>query len=205
MLAILGLLLVGCAAREGVRTMSGAALVPTENALILPPPGGPAVLNVVERRFANSIAQDVFLHTSASTPGQNFLKAQFFGPMETVFGQQSSAYLPVRSSQMMREARRAVPGAALTQSPYFLQNSYGPFGYAFGRGRGDDACLYAWQQIRPPQHRRSPLQNHGTIQVRVRYCAAGATEENFSRPFMATQSAAPFPIRGGILMANRPR
>ncbi|MCA1441461.1 cellulose biosynthesis protein BcsN [Ensifer sp. IC4062] len=180
--AVSCLLLAGCAAREGVRTPAGAALVPAENALILPPPGGPAVLNVVERRYGNAVEQDINLHTSASTPGQNFLRAKFFGPVGSEVGQRRSAYRPVRETEMMREARRAVPGVALARSPYFLQNNYGPFGYAFGRGRGNDACLFAWQQIRPPQHRRSPLQNYGTIQVRLRYCAAGATERELLAP-----------------------
>ncbi|PDT81436.1 MULTISPECIES: cellulose biosynthesis protein BcsN [Sinorhizobium] len=168
--------LAGCTTREGVHVPTGATIVPTENALVLPPPGGPAVLNVVERRFGNGVEQDVNLHTSASTPGQNYFRATFFEPTGAGFNQKTAAYSAVRALEMMREARRAIPGVPLAQSPYFLQNNYGPFGYAFGRGRGGDACLYAWQQIRPPESQRSPLRDYGTIQVRLRYCAAGATE-----------------------------
>jgi hypothetical protein len=168
--------LAGCTAREGARVPTGASIVPTENALILPPPGGPAVLNVVERRFGNAVEQDVNLHTSAATPGQNFLRAAFFGPTGGGRDQKTAAYSAVRASDMMREARRAIPGIPLAQSPYFLQNNYGPFGYAFGRGRGGDACLYAWQQVRPPESQRSPLRGYGTIQARLRYCATDATE-----------------------------
>ena len=168
--------LAGCTAREGVRIPTGATIVPAENALILPPPGGPEILNVVERRFGNAVEQDVNLHTSAFTPGQNYLRATFFGPTGAGLNRQTAAYSAVRASEMMREARRAIPGIPLIQSPYFLQNDYGPFGYAFGRGRGGDACLYAWQQIRPPESQRSPLRSYGTIQVQLRYCAAGATE-----------------------------
>ncbi|TCN33039.1 cellulose biosynthesis protein BcsN [Sinorhizobium americanum] len=167
--------LAGCTAREGARVPTGATIVPTENALVLPPPGGPEVLNVVERRFGNAVEQDVNLHTSASTPGQNYLRATFFGPTGAGLDQKTAAYSAVRASEMMREAGRAIPGVPLTQSPYFLQNNYGPFGYAFGR-RGSDACLYAWQQIRPPESQRSPLRSYGTIQVRLRHCATDATE-----------------------------
>ncbi|APG88416.1 hypothetical protein SAMCCGM7_pC1223 (plasmid) [Sinorhizobium americanum CCGM7] len=167
--------LAGCTAREGARVPSGATIVPAENALVLPPPGGPEVLNVVERRFGNAVEQDVNLHTSASTPGQNYLRATFFGPTGAGLDQKTAAYSAVRASEMMREAGRAIPGVPLTQSPYFLQNNYGPFGYAFGR-RGSDACLYGWQQIRPPESQRSPLRSYGTIQVRLRHCATDATE-----------------------------
>lgn len=174
--------LAGCATREGAGIPTGAAIVPTENALILPPPGGPAVLSVVERRSANAVEQDVYLHTSASTPGQNFLRIEMYGPMSAVPDQKGSTYRLVRTSEMMREARNAIPGVGLVQSPYFLQNNYGPFGYAFGHGRNGDACLYAWQQIRPPQSQRSPLQAYGTIQIRLRHCATGATESELLEP-----------------------
>ena len=182
LIVLLSVSVAGCAAREGVRIPSAATTVPAENALILPPPGGPAVLNVIERRSANAVEQDVYLYTSASTPGQNFLRVQMFGPVSAAIDQKKSAYLPVRASDMMREAQRALPGVALTQSPYFLQNNYGPFGYAFGHGRGGDACLYGWQQIRPPASQRGPLRDYGTIQVRLRHCAAGATESELLAP-----------------------
>ena len=178
-----GLLMSGCATHNDVGTPTNATIVPAENALILPPPGGPAVLNVVERRRTNAIEQDIYLYTSAATPGQNFLRAQFFGPMETRFDQQkSSGYVAVRSSEMMRQARRALPGVSLAESSDFLQNNYGPFGYAYGRGRGGDACIFAWQQIRGAENHRSPLKGYGTIQIRFRYCATGASENDLLAP-----------------------
>lgn len=178
-----GALVSGCSTHNDVGTPTNAVIVPAENALILPPPGGPAVLNVVERRKTNAIEQDIYLFTSASTPGQNVLRAQFFGPMEARFDQQrTSGYVAVRSSEMMRQARRALPGVALAQSSDFLQNNYGPFGYAYGRGRGDDACIFAWQQIRGAENHRSPLRGYGTIQIRFRYCAAGASENELLAP-----------------------
>ncbi|HEV7320314.1 MAG TPA: cellulose biosynthesis protein BcsN [Ensifer sp.] len=167
----------GCTTRQDVGTPTGSAMVPAENALVLPPPGGPAVLNVVERRRTNAIEQDIYLYTSSATPGQNVLRAKFFGPMATNFDQQkSSSYAGFHDNRMMLEARRALPGVALSLNPYFLQNNYGPFGYAFGRGRADDACLFAWQQIRQAENRRSALKGYGTIQIRLRYCATGASE-----------------------------
>ncbi|WP_139108297.1 MULTISPECIES: cellulose biosynthesis protein BcsN [unclassified Ensifer] len=173
----------GCATRQDVGTPTGSAMVPSENALILPPPGGPAVLNVVERRRTNAIEQDIYLYTSAATPGQNVLQAKFFGPMDAKFDQQkSSGYAGIQDNRMMAEARRALPGVSLALNPYFLQNNYGPFGYAFGRGRANDACIFAWQQIRQQENHRSPLKGYGTIQIKLRYCVIGANEAELLAP-----------------------
>ncbi|MEI2298663.1 cellulose biosynthesis protein BcsN [Ensifer sp. MJa1] len=176
-------LVSGCTTRQDVGTPTSSTMVPSETALVLPPPGGPAISNVIERRSTNAIEQDIYLYTSAATPGQNVLHARFFGPMEARFDQQKrSAYAGIRDNKMMAEARRALPGVPLALSPYFLQNNYGPFGYAFGRGRANDACVFAWQQIRQPENHRSPLKGYGTIQIKLRYCATGASEAELLAP-----------------------
>lgn len=170
--------LAGCGARDGVRLADSAVTVPDETAFALPPPGGASVVSIVERRFSNSTQQDIFLFTSASTPGQNFLRVQLFGPVGLQMdGQSSLGYSSIRSSEIAKEMRRAIPGVALVQSSLFLQNNYGPFGYAYGRGRGNDACIYAWQQVRSLEAERTVFQNRGTIQVRLRLCEEGASEE----------------------------
>jgi hypothetical protein len=70
----------------------------------------------------------------------------------------------------------AVPGVRLARSATFVQNNYGPFGYASGQSHAGDTCLYAWQQVKagfaPPQEQR----NFGTVQVRIRLCDAHASE-----------------------------
>lgn len=175
---VLTLGLSGCAAREGVRLSDTANTVPDETALALPAPGGPAIVNIVERRFSNATQQDIFLFTSASTPGQNVLRVQLFGPVGLQLdGQKSLGYSSIRATDISKEIRREFPGMALRQSPLYLQNNYGPFSYAYGHGRGNDSCLYAWQQIRSPEDTRTVFQNRGTIQVRLRLCEENASEE----------------------------
>ncbi|MCV9967196.1 cellulose biosynthesis protein BcsN [Pararhizobium sp. BT-229] len=175
---VLALGLAGCGARDGVRLTDTAVTVPDETAFALPPPGGPAVVSIVERRFANSTQQDIFLFTSATTPGQNVLRVQLFGPVGSQMdGQKSLGYSSIRASEIAKEMRSELPGVALRQSPLYLQNNYGPFSYAYGRGRGNDACIYGWQQIRSPEATRTAFQNRGTIQVRLRLCEEGASEE----------------------------
>ncbi len=175
---VLTLGLSGCGVRDGVKLSDTATTVPDETAYALPGPGGPAIVNIVQRNFSNATQQDIFLFTSASTPGQNVLRVQLFGPVGSNFeGTKSLGYSSVRASEIAKEMRRELPGVALRQSPIYLQNNYGPFSYAFGRGSGSDACLYAWQQIRSPEDARTAFQNRGTIQVRLRLCEENASEE----------------------------
>lgn len=175
---LVALCLSACSVRDGVRLSDTAVTVPNEAAFALPAAGGPAVVSIVERRFSNATQQDIFLFTSASTPGQNVLRVQLFGPVGLQMdGQKSLGYSPIRASEIAREMRRELPGIALSPSPVFLQNTYGPFSYAYGHGRGNDACLYAWQQVRSSEAERSAFENRGTIQVRLRLCEEGASEE----------------------------
>lgn len=189
--------LAGCGARDGVRLSDTAVTVPDETAFALPPPGGLAVVNIVERRFSNSTQQDVFLFTSASTPGQNVLRVQLFGPVGLQMdGQKTLGYSSIRASDITTEMRRELPGVALVQSPLYLQNNYGPFSYAYGRGHGNDACLYAWQQIRSPEEARTVFQNRGTIQVRLRLCEDGASEEKLLSTMYGYTIRAAFNVPG---------
>ena len=136
------------------------------------------MVGIVERRFNNAIQQEIYLFTAASTPGQNYLKVQFFGPVSAERDSPSRLKVErITDVTLYHERRKELPGVALRPSPYFLQNNYGPFGYAVGGGRGNDTCLYGWQQIQSSEARRSAFENQGVIQVRLRLCEAGATEE----------------------------
>lgn len=177
-IALLSALAACGAPRDGIRLTESATTVPAEEAMVMPPPGGPAVVSVISRKFTNADQQDVLLFTSAATPGQNFLRIKLFGPVGIDRdGGKSLGYASVRESVIAAEIREAVPGVAMKRSGLFLQNDYGPFGYAFGHGRQNDSCLYAWQQIRSSEQDRSGFQNGGTIQVRLRLCEEGASEE----------------------------
>lgn len=171
--------LAGCGApRDGTRLTESATTVPAEEAMAMPPPGGPAVVSVISRTFTNADEQDILLFTSASTPGQNFLRIKMFGPMSIERdGGKSLGYATLRDSTIGQEIYKEFPGVAMKRSELFLQNDYGPFGYAFGRGRQNDSCFYGWQQIRSNEQDRSGFQNGGTIQVRLRLCEEGASEE----------------------------
>ncbi|WP_162894720.1 cellulose biosynthesis protein BcsN [Rhizobium terrae] len=175
--SVLPVFAVGCA---GQPTQMGtfARAIPSEQAMLLPPPGGPGIVSVIERRYDNAVAQDIYLKTSAQTPGQNAFTVQFFGTASPFkLSDNALTSTPVTEAGTASEMRQSLPGIRMTRSSFFVQNGYGPFGYAFGHGAGNDLCMYAWQQVRAPSGTISPLANYGSIQVRLRLCQADATEE----------------------------
>ncbi|TCS08352.1 cellulose biosynthesis protein BcsN [Rhizobium sp. BK418] len=169
-------MMTGCTSTGGVRRPAGPETVEPEKALVLPPPGGPSIVSVVERKRGNGVEQTISLFTSSSVQGQNFLKAQFLGATGANPGAGNDTYRMIREGDIAREMARSVPGVPMATSATFLQNSYGPFGYASGRSRAGDTCVYAWQQIRSSQSAHTQARNFGMIQIRLRLCDARATE-----------------------------
>ncbi len=99
-----------------------------EEALIFPPPGGPEILTVINRNYSNAVQQDVILRSDATTPGQNYLKVQIFGPQKAEdTGKDGLSESSLRASSISREIRSAFPGVAMSMSAEYLQNNYGAF------------------------------------------------------------------------------
>lgn len=165
----------GCSSTGTVTRPIAPALVADEQALALPPPGGPEVIGVVERKRGNGIEQTISLATTARVTGQNYLKIEFYGP--DVSRGPSAPFKTVNEREILREAASAVPGVRLSRRSTFLQNSYGPFAYAAGRSSFGDTCLYAWQQIRAGTAGNGIGRNFGMIQVRWRLCDSYASEQ----------------------------
>jgi hypothetical protein len=163
--------ITGCASRDGIRVPGPAVTVSSDKAFALPPPGGPSVVNVVQHNFNNAAQQDIYLFTSAATPGQNVMRATFFGPVGLDYDDRKGlGYSSIRNSNVDRDMRRDLPGVAMARSDFYVQNNYGPFGYATGRSRSGDNCLYAWQQIRSGDNSRTTFTNRGIVQIRLRIC-----------------------------------
>ncbi len=72
-----------------------------------------------------------------------------------------------------------VPGVDMRTSLLYVQNKYGPFGFAVGRSAAGDNCLYAWQLIEPKE--AALFVPGGSISVRLRLCDADATEAQLLR------------------------
>lgn len=169
--------LSGCLAGGGIERASLNELVDDGEALAFPPPSGPAILDIVERSYSNAIRQDIILATESTVTGANRLRVDLFGPVDS----SSDTKLPNRritQGDIRREMVDVLPGVAMQVSPFYVQNDYGPFGYAVGRASSGDLCLYAWQRIEAAAHLSRFFDNRGTIQIRLRLCERGATEES---------------------------
>lgn len=176
--ALVAMVLGGCAARPGVGVVTMSTTVPAASALVLPAPGTLSIVSVIQRQYTNAIEQQLALSTSAATSGQNFLGIQAFGPAEVVTMPAGAlAFKPVQHSAIRAEIHGYFPGRRLSISSNFVRNSYGPFGYAYGRGAGDDGCLYGWQQIRSDEAERNRMDSLGMVQIRLRVCQSGASEK----------------------------
>lgn len=130
-------------------------------------------MGVVERRYSNAIEQTIALETHAVTEGQNSLRVRVLGLARAK--EDDALVQPALTDAVIAdEMRTAFPGVTMSISPEFVQNSYGPFGYAVGRGAGRDLCLYAWQHIGGTV--TTPFVRQGAIETRLRLCQAGAEE-----------------------------
>lgn len=171
-------MLSACTATRSGTTFTAPRTVDTSQAMIMPAPGGPAVISLIEERFSDGVEQKVILATDATNSGQNYLAVRMYGPMEReTQGAKSLGYRNFTAVAMTNEAIRAMPGVSMRQSDLFLRNNYGPFSYAFGQSSGGDSCIYGWQQLRSTEAERENFRNTGKIQIRLRLCENGASEK----------------------------
>lgn len=168
-------LLAGCAT-TGEQPAQEAQITRPSAAFILPPPGGPAIVTVVETRFPNAVRQDISLATEARSVGENKISIIRFtgkGGDGTDAGLKD---IPFTQVNLTQEALAAWPGSGMAVSPYFVQNAYGPFGYAIAKPPNGDTCLYAWQRIEP-RLKPSGAIDRGAVIIRVQICRRGVSEE----------------------------
>ncbi|ODT69916.1 MAG: hypothetical protein ABS75_14890 [Pelagibacterium sp. SCN 63-23] len=153
-----------------------ALVVSPVSAMIIPPPGGPGIVKVVSTTFPNAVRQEISLATQARTAGENKITlVQFYGRG----GDGSDAELrdiPFTEVNLTEAALAAWPGTGMAVSPYYVQNDYGPFGYAIGRPANGDACIYAWQRIEPTLKPSGAI-DRGTITIRLQLCKRGSNEQ----------------------------
>lgn len=176
-LASFGLAMVLLAACSTTKELpvTEARLIASTDAMIIPPPGGPAIVSVVGSQFSNAIKQDIFLATDARTPGENKIQViQFVG--KGGGGDSRLTDVPFTQVNLTEEALAAWPGSGMAVSPYFVQNAYGPFGYAIGKPATGDTCIYAWQRIAPTLKPSGAI-DRGAVAIRLQLCRRGASEQ----------------------------
>ena len=153
-------------------------MVPSSEAFLFTPPGGPAIVGVLQTDYSNGTEQQIKLATSSDVAGENYANVKLViasGLNQSSLPSASTAYSDTRSIQ--RELRAEFPSMHMTISSLFLQNNYGPFSYAVGTASSSDTCLYGWQQIRSRTEDRALFRNNGIVQIRLRVCDSRATEK----------------------------
>lgn len=183
----LALALGGCGdqklASNDLRIVTRAESVDPSRALLALPPGGPAIVSVTQRNYDNAVSQIITLSTRGRTPGENaayvaFLTAADLPEGDGVEGNQLKEP-SIEDFALAREMEERLPGVAMVPSATFVQNRYGPFSYAFGRGAGGEACIYVWQRIMRGDSLWRP--KSGAIAIRLRVCDPAKTEMSLLR------------------------
>lgn len=173
----IALLVAGCAG-DPVSLDAGVRSPGNERAYLMPQPGSFAITGVVEKRHGNAVTQNIFLSTDSSVAGSNVVEIDVFGTRNPHrFGENKVSFKPLTNAQIARKIRTALPSVRMTKSDFFVQNEYGAFGYAMGRPSSGELCMYAWQQIRS-HGRGNVFSQRGALQIGVRLCKAGATEQD---------------------------
>ena len=169
-----------CAGRSDLDYATLNSQVPATRAILVPPPGGPSVVAVLQRTYQNGISQEIALSTASLTSGQNAFYASLLnntaGNMELP---ETLSLTPLTPDRIEREMEERIPGVEMQTSLVYVQNKFGPFGFATGRSASGDLCLYAWQQIEPDKP--AILVPGGAISVRLRLCDADASVDQLLR------------------------
>lgn len=170
------LLLASCATRDPSSLAYGKSDVGIDEAFLLP--ADRSIIGITQERASNAITQTIALNTNSGQSGENFFRVTFIGPVNPEGASEHTlSYMPLTEGRITRELRSEMAGIAMSRSPYYVQNNYGPFSYATGTTSGGDSCIYAWQQIRSAPNTQNFFQNRGRIDLRLRLCETGATQE----------------------------
>lgn len=153
--------------QDGVQLATLGNEIPVTQAFMVPPPGGPQPIAVLEQRYRNAYAQDIVLENTSAAPGQNVLLVRAFGPMGRTAGRERLERDVPTITDIRREMRERFPGIHMEVSGLYAQNRYGPFTYATGRAAGAN-CLYAVQRIAAEE--RVFAAQRGAIVWRLRVC-----------------------------------
>lgn len=157
---------------------SRAVNVDPSRAMIALPPGGPPTIAVAQRHYDNAIAQTIALATRGRTPGENAIHVAFLTAADVPDTEGVAGNLlkepGLDDHVLAAEMEERLPGVAMATSALFVQNKYGPFGYAYGRGVGNDACIYVWQRLMRGDSLFLP--KTGAASIRIRICEPGASE-----------------------------
>jgi hypothetical protein len=175
--ALLMAIVSGCATPRTILSNVTEEEVSVDHAFVSLGPGAPAVLFLTERPYANGARQTMRLATHGMTPGENSLRVDVVGLTNSNVDRQATLPdSPLSEPDLISEAEEGLPNVPLRTSLTYVQNRYGPFGYAVGRSTQGDECIYAWQRLTTPNENLSVVNSRDTLSVRLRVCAPHVSE-----------------------------
>jgi len=178
-----------CAGRSDLGYASLVSEVPATRAIIVPAPSGPSVVAVLQQQYQNGLSQEIALSTASLTSGQNAFFVRLLNNTAGSMDITDTLSLPsLTPDRIQREMEERMPGVEMEISLVYVQNKFGPFGFATGRSPAGDLCLYAWQQIEPGEP--AVFVPGGTVSVRLRLCDADASVDQLLRVFYGYTIAA---------------
>lgn len=169
-------ILAACVPQGSTTSVVQTGMIRPSAAYILPDPGGPVVVGAIQRNLGSVIEHEILLGVPTRTAGQNELSVQVFGKAYRQGEGVLDSGAPTDAS-VTREMQEVLAGVPMQISPYFVQNRYGPFGYAIGRGKGQDLCIYGWQRLQTQSSSSPFYANRYLLQIRLRLCQTGASEQ----------------------------
>ncbi len=175
-LLITAFILTACATQDPNAIAYGKRDIGIDEAFVLP--ANRSIVGITQERASNAIVQTIALNTNSARAGGNYYRVTFFGPVNSAGASENTlSYQSLTEGRISRELRTEMAGITMVRSPYYVQNNYGPFSYATGTTASGESCIYAWQQIRSPSHTQNFFQNRGRIDLRLRLCETGASQE----------------------------
>ncbi|WP_162820181.1 cellulose biosynthesis protein BcsN [Microvirga calopogonii] len=181
--------LSACAGRSDLGYASLMSEVPATRAIVVPSPGGPSVVAVLQQQYQDGLSQEIALSTASLTSGQNAFYVSLLNNTAGNTELPNALSLPsMTPDRLQREMEERMPGVEMETSLVYVQNRFGPFGFATGRSSAGDLCLYAWQQIEPGEP--AVFVPGGAVSVRLRLCDADANVDQLLRVFYGYTIAA---------------
>ena len=157
---------------------------PVQEAFVQLPRGAGHVVDLTESRYPNGVEQLIVYQGDFETRGENAARIRMVtSHLRAARDGEKLSIKPTTDHAIRREMAKSLPGVRMRVSNVLTTNTYGPFGYAFGKMSAKVACLYGWQHMRgnAPSVSKFPLFNPVSkkpqLSVRLRICKSGASEK----------------------------